>query len=154
MPSLDRASRSRSVIWLMRRHRAARAAWIVAHIKDDLQAKNKLKDKCITDVYALAKREIYSKDMESYLAIDADPDEFKEFILNKQLSIRNELSVRDMQLLLPYTFNLNTSISSAVNQQMLKAKEPKPRTKKRKKPGHLQKTSTTKSKTAAQATRI
>ena len=121
------ALRKKAIYWfLMTEQWPLHVAWIVAYITDDQQTKSKLGNKYISDAYKLAKKDIRSSAMETYLAIDADPDEFEVFIKN------NRFSVRDVLDLLPYTFNLNTSISSAVNQQKLKAVEPKPKPRRRK----------------------
>ncbi|MBN8583442.1 MAG: hypothetical protein J0L96_22445 [Anaerolineae bacterium] len=125
--------RPKAIRWyLMVEQWPLHVAWILDHIENDQQqAKSKLKGKSIFDVYKLVKQSIRSEDMETLLAIDADPDNFVSFIK------KYGFTVQEILALLPITFNLNPAIRSEVSKQMLKASAPNPKRKKpatRKKP--------------------
>jgi ankyrin repeat-rich membrane spanning protein len=107
--------RAKAIHWyLLTEQWPLHIAWILEYIENDLQTRNEFRDKTIQDVYELAKKDICSKEMESLLTIDADPDQFERFIA------RHNFSVEEILALLPSTFNLNPAIRSGVSKEAIR----------------------------------
>lgn len=111
--------RAKAVRWiLMTEQWPLHVAWVIEHIENDVQAKNKYAEKMLTDVYQVARKDIYAETMEALLGIDADPNLFEHFIKKEPV-----FSVQEIKTLLPLTFNLNPAIRSEVSKQALKLAE-------------------------------
>jgi ankyrin repeat-rich membrane spanning protein len=110
--------RAKVIRWLLMTEQwPLHIAWVIERIESDLQTKNQLKNKTLTDVYKLAKKNIRSKEMESLLTIDADPDNFESFLG------KHDFTVQEILALIPLTFNLNPAIRSEVSKHFLKAEK-------------------------------
>ena len=97
------------------------AAWIIEEIENDSFMKGKLSRKAnatIIDVYNQVKSNIYSNDMDSLMTIDADPILFNQYINKKPI-----FTVKEINDLLPFTFNLNPAIKSEISKYTSKMAE-------------------------------
>ena len=123
--------RKMAIYWiLMTEQWPLHIVWLIEYIVNDGQTSNELKDKTLVDVYNLAKKDIYAKEMETLLSLDADSHTFQRFLKKEPI-----FTVQQILTLLPYTFSLNPAIRSEVRKVTITKRKECTQEKKAEEPG-------------------